>query len=64
MQLGDMAKWDIMQIQLSGSGTMMSGGALMPNNRLYYMIPDQSSVDRASDLIKRMDSGETISIDE
>lgn len=64
MQLSDMAKWNIMQIQLSGSGTMMTGGALMPNNRLYYMIPDQSSVDRASDLIKRMDSGETISIDE
>ena len=64
MQLNDMAKWDIMQIQLSGTGRTMTGGAYMPNNRLYYMIPDQDSVNECVSLIKKMDAGEKISISE
>ena len=64
MQLNDMAKWDIMQIQLSGTGKQMTGGAYMPNNRLYYMIPDQDSVNECVSLIKKMDAGEKISISE
>lgn len=64
MQLNDMAKWDIMQIQLSGTGKSMTGGAYMPNNRLYYMIPDQDSVNECVSLIKKMDAGEKISISE
>lgn len=64
MQLNDMAKWDIMQIQLSGPGKSMTGGAYMPNNRLYYMIPDQDSVNECVSLIKKMDAGEKISISE
>lgn len=64
MQLNDMAKWDIMQIQLSGTGKSMTGGAYMPNNKLYYMIPDQDSVNECVSLIKKMDAGEKISISE
>lgn len=64
MQLNDMASWDIMQIQLSGHGTMMTGGAMMPNNRLYYMIPDEDSVSNATSLIKKMAEGEKISVAE
>lgn len=55
MQLSDMAKWDIQQIQLEGHGAMMTGGAYMPNHKLYYMIPDQSSVDKCVSIIKDME---------
>ena len=64
MQLNDMASWDIYQIQLTGTGKMMTGGAYMPNNRLYYMIPNQDSVDECSALIKKMASGEKIHIEQ
>ena len=64
MQLNDMASWDIYQIQLTGTGQMMTGGAYMPNNRLYYMIPNQESVNECSALIKKMANGEKIHIEQ
>lgn len=64
MQIDDMASWDIYQIQLSGSGSMRTGGAMMPNRKLYYMIPDENSVAKAKDLIEKMNSGEKISVEE
>ncbi|MCD7839005.1 MAG: LCP family protein [Erysipelotrichaceae bacterium] len=63
MQLNDMADWDIQQIQLTGTGTSMTGGAYMPNNKLYYMIPDEDSVENAASLIQAMVDGETISVE-
>ncbi|MCD7893315.1 MAG: LCP family protein [Erysipelotrichaceae bacterium] len=63
MQLNDMADWDIQQIQLTGTGTTMTGGAYMPNNKLYYMIPNEDSVDNASSLIQAMVNNETISVE-
>lgn len=60
MQLNDMSSWDIQQVQLTGHGQTMTGGAYMPNNKLYYMIPDQSSVDYCSSLINKMMNGEKI----
>ena len=64
MQLNDMSKWEIMQIQLEGTGKSMTGGAYMPNNKLYYMIPNQNSVDKCVSLIKKMDAGEKITVTE
>lgn len=64
MQLDDMASWDIQQIALVGTGSMLTGGAWMPNHRLYYMIPDESSVTNASSLIKQMVNGERIVVSE
>lgn len=63
MQINDMASWDIMQIQLSGHGTTMTGGAMIPNTPLYYMLPDDESVSRCSSLIKQMANGEKISVE-
>ncbi|MCD7949522.1 MAG: LCP family protein [Erysipelotrichaceae bacterium] len=63
MQLNDMADWDIMQIQLTGTGAYMTGGAYMPNNKLYYMIPDDDSVAYATELIQAMVDGETITVE-
>ena len=44
MQLNDFASWDIEQIQLEGTGTTMTGGAYMPGSKLYYMLPNEDSV--------------------
>ena len=60
MQLNDMASWNIHQIQLSGSGKSMTGGAYMPNHKLYYMIPNQDSVDKCTSIINKMMNGEKI----
>lgn len=54
MQLSDMSSWDIQQIQLQGHGTMLTGGAYMPGNRLYYMIPDEDSVSQCVAKIKEV----------
>lgn len=62
MQVNDMASWDIQQTQLSGSGKRMYGGALMPNNNLYYMIPNDASVKKCQDYIKKMTKGEKITV--
>lgn len=64
MQLSDMSSWDIHQIQLSGNGQSMTGGAYMPNNKLYYMIPNDESVKACTSLIKQMMNGEKISVSE
>lgn len=44
MQLNDFASWKITQIQLEGTGTNMTGGAYMPGSSLYYMLPNEESV--------------------
>lgn len=64
MQLNDMASWDIYQIQLTGTGKMMTGGAYMPNRSLYYMIPNEESVNECASLIKKMANGEKIHIEQ
>ncbi len=64
MQLNDMASWDFYQIQLSGTGKSMTGGAYMPNNKLYYMIPNEESVNECASLIKQMMNGEKISVEQ
>lgn len=62
MQINDMASWDILQTQLSGSGKRMYGGALMPNNNLYYMIPDENSVNKCKSYIEKMTKGEKVTV--
>lgn len=64
MQINDMASWDIHQIQLTGKGAMKTGGAMMPNRKLYYMIPNESSITKAKDLIQKMINGEKITVEE
>ena len=44
MQLSDNASWTIQQEQIQGKGQKMMGGAYMPNNRLYYLVPNEESV--------------------
>lgn len=63
MQINDMASWKIVQKQLSGSGKTMTGGAYMPNNNLYYMIPDESSVSKNKQAINDLLAGKTVEND-
>ncbi len=60
MQINDMASWTIVQKQLTGTGQMMTGGSYMPNNSLYYMIPDQNSVDENKQAIEKVLKGESV----
>ncbi len=60
MQINDMASWKIVQKQLSGSGKMMTGGAYMPNNKLYYMIPNESSVAENKKAIQQVLAGNPV----
>ncbi|WP_346677466.1 LCP family protein [Erysipelatoclostridium sp. An173] len=46
-QLSDMQGYEIENQYLGGSGKRMSGGYSMPNSNLYYMIPDQDTIDSA-----------------
>lgn len=60
MQIDDMASWTFVQKQLTGKGTQMTGGAYMPGTKLYYMIPNQDSVNENQLLIKKVLKGETV----
>lgn len=54
MQLKDMASWTFNSQQLSGYGDSRYGGAYYPYEELYYMIPDENSVEQCRQLIKQM----------
>lgn len=58
MQLDDMSKWDIKQIQVSGQGATMWTPANGFN--AYVMVPNDACVENAKKLIEKIDSGEMI----
>lgn len=59
MQINDMSGWDIKQISVSGVG---NGSAWSPANGFnsWVMVPDQSTVTNAANLINKLEKGETI----
>lgn len=60
MQLDDMASWTIVQKQLTGTGSMRTGGSYMPNRKLYYMIPNQKSVSENKQYIENVLAGKSV----
>lgn len=60
MQVNDMASWTFTQKQFTGHGVMQTGGAYMPGTKLYYMIPDDSSVSENIAAIKAVLNGQTV----
>ena len=60
MQVNDMASWTFTQKQFEGKGVMQTGGAYMPNTKLYYMIPDDSSVSENIAAIKAVLNGQIV----
>lgn len=43
-QLNTNSSWQFSSKFLEGTGTMMKGGYMIPNTKLYYMLPDENSV--------------------
>lgn len=60
MQISDMASWTFIQKQLGGTGKTMTGGAYMPNNKLYYMIPNEASLAENKLAIKSVLNGNSV----
>jgi LCP family protein required for cell wall assembly len=59
MQLSDMGSWDIRSYAVTGTGASETTYSI-PNQRAYVMVPDESSVDKAKELIDKMESGELL----
>jgi LCP family protein required for cell wall assembly len=59
MQLSDMSSWDIRQFAVTGTGDSQTTYSV-PNQRAYVMVPDESSVAKAKELIEKMESGEVL----
>lgn len=55
MQLSEMQGYEMEHQYLGGSGTIMTGGYSMPNSNLYYMIPDQETINNAISKIKELE---------
>lgn len=62
-QLKTMKSWDIQSYSLTGNGSYFKGGAMMPDTELYYCIPDEKSVKKATDYINSMIDGEYIIVE-
>lgn len=60
MQLADGGSWEVLSYTVSGTGDSSTTYS-MPNQKSYVMIPDQTTVDKATDLMKRVLDGEKIS---
>lgn len=63
MQLSDMSSWNIVSHSVTGSDSSAKTYS-SPRLNHYVMIPDESTVEEAKDLIKKVEDGETLSDDE
>jgi LCP family protein required for cell wall assembly len=59
MQLSDMSSWDVRQYAVTGTGDSRTTYSV-PNQNAYVMIPNEDSVDKAKELIDKMESGELL----
>ena len=63
-QLNTMSGWDIIQIQLQGTGAHSTSTYSMPGWNLYVAEPKYETVKSAAELITRMENGERISAED
>ncbi len=59
MQLSDMSSWDIRTYAVTGTNGSSTTYST-PNTTCYVMIPDDDSVEKAQELIDKMESGELL----
>ena len=59
-QLRTMSPWDILDIQVTGTGATSSSTFSMPGRALYVMEPNMQTVNRATQLIEQMETGQRI----
>jgi anionic cell wall polymer biosynthesis LytR-Cps2A-Psr (LCP) family protein len=62
LEIASHPSWDIMSTVLEGNSKRMLGGYLMPHTSLYYMIPDENSIDEHRQYIQNMINGQKISV--
>ena len=62
LEIASHPSWDIMNTVLEGNSKRMLGGYLMPHTSLYYMIPDEDSIETHRDYIQKMIDGQEISV--
>ena len=62
-QLNTNASWSFQSSMVAGNGLMMKGGYYMPDTRLYYLIPDENSVEQNKQYIKKMLKGEEFTVE-
>ena len=62
-QLNTNASWSFQSSMVAGNGLMMKGGYYMPDTRLYYLIPDENSVEKNKQYIKKMLKGEEFTVE-
>lgn len=55
-QLGEMKRWEVKSISVNGTGTYSTSTYSMPGWNLYVMIPEESTVKYAHDLITAMEN--------
>lgn len=60
MQINDMKKWNIVSYSANGSGTRSTTYS-MPKFNAYVMIPDESTIEHAKELISQVVDGKVIS---
>ncbi len=59
MQLSDMSSWDIRTYAVTGADSKNTTYST-PNTKSYVMIPDDDSVNKAKELIDKMENGELL----
>lgn len=60
MQINDMKKWNVVSYSVDGNGTKSTTYS-MPNTTAYVMVPDESTITHAKELIEQVINGQVIS---
>ena len=61
MQINDMKKWNIVTYSADGTGTRSATYSIPQRNNLWVMIPDESTIEHAKELIQQVIDGKIIS---
>ena len=61
MQINDMKKWNIVSCSADGTGTRSSTYSIPQRDNLWVMIPDESTIEHAKELIQQVIDGKIIS---
>lgn len=58
-QLFEKSEWNVVTYSVDGTGSSRTTYS-MPNQRAYVMIPNESTVDHAKELLRQVKDGETL----
>ena len=58
-QIFEKSEWNVVTYSVDGTGSSRTTYS-MPNQRAYVMIPNESTVDHAKELLRQVKDGETL----